>query len=348
MKIARKQNIKISKKRSSNRLRRRGTKRSTKTGRKLVGKIGTDVKIMDWLVHGGHQYEFFKTGPMFYCSAKNGGKPSSEDLGRPENKNVLYLPEKNARVNKFDILMIRSGIPGQRVNEFKGSKRIIPAIAVVQTHTPFRIPKWVRCIVWNSKWVMDKYKGEFSRQKHFYIPHGFDPNEFSRLDNIQKNGRILSANSMFEERGHLLGFKDWRWISGQSGKCDLLGHSNESLSESIGSYPLTGLVGAYNEYSVYLNTTTKSAMPRARAEALMCGTPIVTTNNYGIDRYLKHGVNCFFADNKTDMLKYCNKILYSKDLQEELGFSGRERAKRCFHINDYVERWQAVFREVLR
>jgi glycosyltransferase involved in cell wall biosynthesis len=343
MKVSKKSNIKVSKKRSSSisRMRRGSSKRSDK-------KIDRSIKVMDWLVHGGHQYEFFKTGPMFFCSAKDGGKPTPESLGRPANKNVLYLPEKNARVNKFDILMVRSGISKERVEAFKSLNKIIPAIAVVQTHTPFKIPRWVRCIVWNSKWVMDEYRKQFPRQRHFYIPHGFDPNEFVRIDSIQRNERILSASSVFEERGHLLGFKEWKWVSEQSERCDLLGHGNDSLSESIGCHPLEGLVRTYNEYAVFLNTTTRSAMPRARAEALMCGTPMVTTNNFGIDRYLKHGVNCFFADNKTDMLKYCNKILYSKDLQEELGFAGRERAKKCFHINDYIERWQAVFKEALR
>ena len=343
MKVSSKKNIRISKKRAPGRSRRV----KSGAGRGRVVNIDRSIKVMDWLVHGGHQYEFFKTGPMFYCSAKDGSKPSSEDLGRPRNKDVLYLPEKNARVNKFDILMIRSGIHKDRVDAFKQANRVMPAIAVVQTHTPFKIPRWARCIVWNSKWVMDEYRKQFPRQRHFYIPHGFDPNEFARIDSIQRNERILSASSVFEERGHLLGFKEWKWVSEQSEKCDLLGHGNDRLSESIGCHPLEGLVRTYNEYAVFLNTTTRSAMPRARAEALMCGTPMVTTNNFGIDRYLKHGVNCFFADNKTDMLKYCNKILYSKDLQEELGFAGRNAAIKHFNIKDYIKKWEYVFEKAL-
>ena len=223
-----------------------------------------------------------------------------------------------------------------------------PGIAVMQTHTPFKPPSWVRCIVWNSKAVMDKYKRSFPRQEHFYIPHGFDPNEFERREWLPRNNRILSANSVFEGRKNLLGFAEWKYVSRKTRMCDLLGHGNDHLTESIGSHPLEKLVNIYNSYSVYLNTTTHSAMPRARAEALMCGTPLVTTNNYGISRYLKHKDSCFFANNKDDMLSYCKKILKSKNLQEDMSASARAVAIKYFHINDYIDKWNYVFNRALR
>jgi len=306
------------------------------------------LKIMDWLVHGGHQYEFFKTGHDFYCTNLNGTAPTPEDLNRPANKNVNYIREKDVRRKRFDVIIVRVGVNPKIYDIFRhGRSRRLPGIAVMQTHTPFNVPRWVKCCVWNSKVSMDNFRRELSGKKHFYIPHGFDPNEFGLL-NLKRNGRILSAGNVFKRRGALLGFDEWRWVSNQLEKCDLIGHGNKSLRESIGNFGLEGLVRHYNKYSAFLNTTTKSAMPRTRAEALMCGTPVVTTNNYGIDKYLKHGINCFFANNKTDMLKYCNKILESKSLQEEMGLAGREQAKKYFHIKDYLERWERVFEGVKR
>ncbi len=304
--------------------------------------------IMDWLVHGGHQYEFFKTGPLFYCTNKGGLPPKHTDLGRPKNSNVKFVYEKDAIRKKFNIIMIRSNTKHDKLNLFRKLSPRAPGIAVMQTHTPFKPPAWTRCIVWNSKSCMDKHRRRFPRQKHFYIPHGFDPDEFSKQANTQRNDRILSVNSVFKDRANLLGFNEWAHVSKVTKKCDLLGHGNENLSESIGSFPLKKLVRLYNEYGVYLNTTTHSAMPRARGEALMCGMPMVTTNNFGISRYLKHNINCFFADNKNDMVKYCNKILNSKELQEDLSFAARECAIKYFHINDYVKKWKHVFEEALR
>ena len=53
--------------------------------------MNKNLKIMDWLVHGGHQYEFFKAGCEFYCSLPDGGAPDPACTGRPVNKNVKYV-----------------------------------------------------------------------------------------------------------------------------------------------------------------------------------------------------------------------------------------------------------------
>src|SRR3989339_651998 len=43
-------------------------------------------------------------------------------------------------------------------------------------------------------------------------------------------------------------------------------------------------------FSIYLNTTQFSTMPRSRAEAMLCGLSVVTTPYYDIDQFIKHGV----------------------------------------------------------
>jgi glycosyltransferase involved in cell wall biosynthesis len=305
------------------------------------------LKIADWLVHGGHQYEFFKTGHDFFCSKINGNAPSPRDFGRPRNENVNYVKEERLSRGRYDIVMVRSGIKPYRYKPVRYKKRPSVGIAVMQTHTPFSVPSWVKCIVWNSKDVMVKYMQTFRSKKHFYIPHGFDPDEFQNFY-VERNDRVLSAVSLFERRRNLLGFDEWKWVSDKLGNCDLLGHGNDDLKESIGSFPLVKLVRTYNKYGVFLNTTTKSAMPRTRAEALMCGSPLVTTNNFGIDKYLVHGKSCLFANTKEDMARQIKRVLSSKSMQEDLGEAGREAAIKHFNIKKYIERWNQVFKEALR
>jgi glycosyltransferase involved in cell wall biosynthesis len=303
------------------------------------------LKIIDWLVHGGHQYEFFKIDQRFFCTNPDGTTPRYENLGRPRNKNVNYISGKRALVDYFDIVMVRAGVDYGIYKKVRyGKGRLPPGIAVMQTYIPYEIPRWVSCVVWNSKAVMDKHYKSFSNKKHFYIPHGFDPREFSFL-NLKRNDRALSAASLFRQRQKVLGFNEWQWVSDKLGKCDLLGHGNDGLKEVIGSFPLEKLVRTYNKYGVFLNTTTKSAMPRTRSEALMCGTPLVTTNNFGIDKYLVNNKSCIFADTKEDMLKAVKKILESKQMQDDLSQEGRAAAIKHFHIHDYKKRWEHVFEE---
>ena len=317
--------------------------------------MSNKIIIADWLVHGGHQYEFFKTGPKFFCTKLDSKPPGSGDFGRPvfSNKKVNMVAEyeKNLLSKNFDIIMVRAGVAPGRYSALRDKKRRTPGIAVIQTvskhpDSSFPIPSWARVVVWNSKYVMDKNYKNLPGKKHLHIPHGFDPSEFYNTNAI-RNERILSVSSVFQKRGSILGFDDWRFVSNETKLCDLIGHGDERLRESIGTFSLNKLVKKYNEYSVFLNTTKRSAMPRARAEALMCGTPIVTTNNYDIGRYLRDGRDCLFADTRQEMLMAVNKILGSKQMQIDLSHRGRAAAIKYFHINKYIDAWSYAFKEAL-
>lgn len=306
--------------------------------------------IADWLVHGGHQYEFFKTGHTFYCANPDGSKPDPNSLGRPINKNVNYVNEVVLREKKVNIIMIRAGQVGHSSYSRLRKKYVHNdpvGIAVMQTFKPYPVPTWTRCIVWNSEYCMIKHRSEFPKQQHFYIPHGFDPNEF-RLLSLPRNGKMLAAGSLFKQRRSVLGYNEWRWVSdNMRGRSALIGHGNNE-PEDIGCHSLGKLVKIYNRYSVFLNTTNRSAMPRARAEAMMCGMPLVSTSNYGIEKYLKNKKNCIIANTKEDMLKGVQEVLESELMQKDLSFASRETAIKYFHINDYLERWDHVFREALK
>jgi glycosyltransferase involved in cell wall biosynthesis len=311
--------------------------------------MNVSYRIADWLVHGGHQYEFFKTGHKFFCTSPKGMAPNPNSLGRPISKNVSYIDQSVLNRKKVDLIIVRSVVDKKRYSSLRSvfPQNRPPGIAVVQTPNPFPVPKWVRCMVWNSEFSMKKHKSLFSGIKHFYIPHGFDPNEFDYL-NLPRKKEMLAAVSVFKKRGRDLGFKEWKWVSDKLGGSALLGHGNEALEECIGSFPLPRLAIEFNSHSVFLNTTIKSAMPRTRGEAMMCGTPLVSTENYGIGKYLKHNKNCMIANTKEDMYKYCKMIIDSPTMQEDLGAAARKTAQKYFHIDTYLERWQEVFFEVLR
>jgi glycosyltransferase involved in cell wall biosynthesis len=305
--------------------------------------------IADWLVHGGHQYEFFKTGHDFFCANPDGSAPDPKSLGRPINENVKYVKQSALQEKRVSIIMVRSPIKAEKYKRLRGKYAFNkpPGIAVVQTTKPFVPPEWVRCVVWNSEHCMKLHSKAIGWAKHFYIPHGFDPNEFSNLG-LQRNGKMLGAGSLYRQRDNLLGYREWRWVADRlKDRCALIGHGNDD-PESIGSHSLDRLVKTYNEHSVFLNTTKHSAMPRTRAEAMMCGMPLVSTANYGIEKYLINGKNCIIANDKQDMLYGVKKILDSPSMQEDFSLASRETALKYFHINEYLNRWKQVFEEALK
>tara|TARA_B100001029_G_C14962233_1_gene395140 strand:+ start:39 stop:965 length:927 start_codon:yes stop_codon:yes gene_type:complete len=308
--------------------------------------MSSNFVIADWLVHGGHQYEFFKANGRFLCTNPDKSKPDYNILNRPKNPKVTYVTEEGLLRANFNIAMIRAGVKYDGTNKAVIKNRAA-GIAVIQTHKPFKVPDWVRCVVWNSDYAMRHYRRQLPYKKHFYIPHGFDPDEFANLG-LDRNERVLSAASLFEKRNSVMGFSDWRWVADRLGICDVIGHGNPGLKECIGNFSLEQLVKKYNEYSVFLNTTTRSAMPRVRGEALMCGTPVITTENYGIGKYLVHGKSCFFANKREDMLTFSRKLLGSKSMQVDFGEAGREVAIKHFNIKEYLDRWNNVFEEAVK
>lgn len=297
------------------------------------------IKILDFLVHGGHQYEFFKNNATFYCMGIRGELHTHNSLGRPKQNNVNFITKEDLKDISPDIIMIRAGVRYDDYIHFikNGTK----PIAVVQTHTPFNIPSWCKIVVWNSKVSMESFKKDLSDKKHYHIVHGFDPNEFKPLK-IEKNKRILSSFSLFKQRGDLLGYSSWNLVNNQTNLCDVIGHGNEEIVSSIGTFPYPKLVEIYNSYSGYLNTTLHSAMPRSRAEAMMCGLPIITTSNYDTPFYFKDKVNSLIANDSISMIRAVNKLISSSKMQEELSIAGRETAIKYFNIETYINKWKDI------
>jgi glycosyltransferase involved in cell wall biosynthesis len=297
------------------------------------------IKILDFLVHGGHQYEFFKNNATFYCMGIRGELHTHNSLGRPKQNNVNFITKKDLKNISPDIIMIRAGVRYDDYIHFikNGTK----PIAVVQTHTPFNIPSWCKIVVWNSKVSMESFKKDLSDKKHYHIVHGFDPNEFKPLK-IEKNKRILSSFSLFKQRNDLLGYSSWNLVNNQTNLCDVIGHGNEEIVSNIGTFPYPKLVEIYNSYSGYLNTTLHSAMPRSRAEAMMCGLPIITTSNYDTPFYFKDKVNSLIVNDSISMIRAVNKLISSSKMQEELSIAGRETAIKYFNIETYINKWKNI------
>jgi len=299
--------------------------------------LGT--KILDFLVHGGHQYEFFKTNATFYCMGVNGELHTHESLGRPKQNNVNFITREELKNISPDFIMIRAGLKYDNYLDF--IKNGVKPIAVVQTHTPFKIPAWCKTVVWNSRVSMEKFKKDMPDKKHYHVIHGFDPDEFRPLK-LERNKRILSSFSLFKQRGDFLGYPNWRLVSDQTKLCDVIGHGNEEISSNIGIFAYPKLVEIYNIYSGYLNTTTHSAMPRSRAEAMMSGLPIITTSNYDTLFYFKDKINSLIANDANTMIKSINLLNSNKSLGEDLSLAGRETAIKYFNIKTYLERWKNI------
>ena len=298
------------------------------------------LKIVDWYCHQGHQYEFFKTGHDFNLCGIRGDVPVWNEKHRPLNSNVKLVSEKDVLRTKYDIVMVRSPLNMRRYLPFIRNGAV--PVAVVQTTSHYGMLSQVKNVVWNSKDVMNLCHKHYPGKKHFNIVHGFDPDEFTDLG-LEDNGRILTVANVFRKRGNIMGYPLWQDLNKSFGKCDIIGHGNVDISTKIKeAETFDELIKAYNKYAIFLNTTIQSAMPRSRAEAAMCGLPIVSTDNFDISRYFSTN-GSIITNNVSEMKLGIKKLLESKDMRDEYGHHSREMAIKHFHINDYISKWNQVF-----
>jgi len=295
------------------------------------------LKILDWYVHQGHQYEFFKSDHDFYLCGPDKEVPEWNERHRPLNGNVRLISEDIAKRMQFDVVMVRSPISEKRYSKFV--RPWTSTVAVMQTVEPFSIPSYVKHVVWNSSAVMKEHA--FSGKSNFYIPHGYDPDEFLKLD-IKKNNQVLSIANLFKKRAKIMGYSIWKQIDDEIGCCKVVGHGNKAIKASRAK-TFEGLIEIYNTHNIYLSTTVKSAMPRGRAEAVMCGMPLVTTDNYEIKSYFKNKKNAIVSNDVGELTDGIKMLLSSKQMQEDYGNMSREIAIKYFHINDFISRWQSIF-----
>ena len=296
------------------------------------------LRILDYFVHGGHQYEFVKTGHTFYLVDPSSLRPNWDVNDRPLLSNVNLITEQEAFRKLYDVVIIRSPINIDRYRPFL--KRGAKSVAVVQTTSPYKIPNETKHVVWNCYKSMEKYK--YPNKNNYHIVHGFDPNEFKQL-HLDKNFRILTVANSFKKRAEIMGYDLWDRISAKLQVCDLIGDGNKDINEKIKkAADFNSLVEIYNQYSVFLNTTKESAMPRSRGEAAMCGMPIVSTRNFDIDKYFTHQKNAILTNDKNEMVSSLKDFLKSPTMCEDYGQAAHEVAMKYFHINDYISKWNEV------
>lgn len=102
------------------------------------------------------------------------------------------------------------------------------------------------------------------------------------------------------------------------------------------------------KYSIYFNPSLRSPMPRTRAEAMMCGTTVVTTKNHDVELFIKNGVNGFYSDSPDELRSYLKYLLDHPEKAREIGEAGRRTAMDIFNHDRFLEAWKENLEEVLK
>jgi glycosyltransferase involved in cell wall biosynthesis len=105
-------------------------------------------------------------------------------------------------------------------------------------------------------------------------------------------------------------------------------------------------VDRIRSFTVYLNTTLRSPMPRSRGEAMMCGVVPVSLRNHDVEHFIRHGVNGFYADSPEELAEYVRFLIRHPEAAGRVSAAARRTALDVFNHDRYLAEWTALLGEV--
>jgi glycosyltransferase involved in cell wall biosynthesis len=97
--------------------------------------------------------------------------------------------------------------------------------------------------------------------------------------------------------------------------------------------------------SIFLQPSFASPNPRSRTEAMLTGLAVVTTNSHGEDEYITNGVNGFASNDDGELVEFLQYLLANPQRARTIGQAGRATAQDIFHVDRFVDQWDALLRE---
>jgi len=93
-------------------------------------------------------------------------------------------------------------------------------------------------------------------------------------------------------------------------------------------------------YSVFVNTTLRSPMPRTRAEAMLKGACLVSMDYHDESMFITNGLNGFTGKTKEELAEHLLWCQKNMNAARRMGMRGRETICRLFTHQRYLKEWQ--------
>lgn len=107
-------------------------------------------------------------------------------------------------------------------------------------------------------------------------------------------------------------------------------------------------VDRIGRFSVYLNTTLRSPMPRSRGEAMMTGVIPVCLRNHDVDMFIENGVDGFYAETPELLANFINDLFRDTGRIEAMSKAARAKAMDVFNHDQYLLAWTKLLEEAIR
>jgi hypothetical protein len=309
------------------------------------------LKILTWHTHGSYLYYLTQAPHDFYVLSKP-GRPSGYG-GRcghiPWGDNVLDMPVEEVRNHQFDCILFQDD--PQYFNDqhefLSAAQRNLPKI-YLEHDPPRENPTDMRHPVDDPNVLLvhvtpfNELMWDNGRTPTRVIEHGVIVPEGVRYNG--ELGRGLTVVNNIARRGRRLG-GDIFTAARERVPLDLVGMGAEELG-GIGEVELSRLFAFSSRYRFFFNPIRYTSMGLAVIEAMMIGMPVVGLATTEMATAIENGVSGYVDTDLRKLIVRMQQLLDDPGLARSLGEGARRRALERFHIDRFVEDWNAAFKAV--
>ena len=203
-------------------------------------------------------------------------------------------------------------------------------------------------VVCNSHQAREEWGFHDSR----VIWHGFAPSEFP-LGEREEDVLVMQYNAM-KNRPHYNGLFAYEAIAallGDQVRLSCLSTPDPARDTGLNAAEWArakyhNYVREIGRYRTYLNTSSRSPMPRSRGEAMMAGLVSVSLRNHDVDLFIKNGVNGFYGDSPEELAEQLLWIKRNPVAAAKMGMESRRTAMDIFNQDRYLSEWSRMLRSM--
>ena len=343
------------------------------------------LRIASYRWHVPHQYELHKLEHDFTLFTGAGTQFTNEwAFGqRPLRPNVQMQPVEEFRTQDFDLAILHfdenvlcpdlsnGTVPADWGDSFQWmiTQSGLPCVAVCHGTPPFvgqygANPDVIRqfqtydeevtrlqellediTVVCNSH----QAAREWGFSKSHVIWHGFDPQEIP----LGGRRREIVGHGVDVNRPHYRGSHAYAKILGAlDPSWEVRDHINEGAGllgpddQRYAAASYRAWIDHVGDFKIYLNTTLRSPMPRARSEAMMAGVVPVSMRNHDVDHFVRNGVNGFYGDEPHELADALKFLLNNPSACDTMSAAARRTALEIFNHDRFLSDWSTLLKQL--
>lgn len=182
------------------------------------------------------------------------------------------------------------------------------------------------------------------------IWHGFDPQEFPKGTHTR---HVLSLEPD-QHRPHYRGAWEHMEVESRlepSIRVEHADHGGAAIdprnTNAFAVRNFRSYVDRIRQFTIYLNTTLRSPMPRSRGEAMMTGVIPVCMNNHDVERFIENGVSGFYSSEPGELADWINFTMRKPEHAERASAAARLTALDVFNHDRYLTAWTQLINDTI-